>query len=708
MIALMGGCYYYLHTSYSDHLAIFFEPITSTYRIPALPLHNVLRGYRVALALEVICLMIYLIFMQSLWKKYKQTKSNLQETNKKLETANHELEEANHQLQAVDRLAKQAAELDRLNKKLQHALQAQDLFVACVSHELRNPLNVMLGSLDLLEPYVKDINQMQLLNTCRNCGDSLLNLINNLLDVAKINAGKLEINEVATNMSSFLGELWAYTKVGVEKKGLQGCLLVDRHLPLWLNIDYDRLQQILHNLIGNAIKFTEKGSIKVIISWIEGRGMTTCTSLPDLMNRKGLNAIKYRSSCDKSPIDQNDFHEGDRQEVYPSRTPHILNNFISFEQKDSVKEKLETLLKCSEQKGFHTLKINIVDTGCGISEEAQKNLFEPFRQGDRSVTRKFGGTGLGLYITQQLISKMEGKIHVYSEENIGTNFCVLIPAQTVTPQEVLEKLHEEGADLQQQDLLKECRALVVDDGVSNQHIICSFLKKLNIHADTANNGKEGVELFMSKGYDYYTFITMDLQMPVMDGLTACKKIREYEKSAGFQTNIPIIIVTGNCTDQEKTDCLKEDGDIQANYFYRKPWTFEECKNATQFIINRRNFKRNRVLIVDDDPFNQMVLLNYLKKYGFKCDACSNGKEALVKLEQEKYEAVLMDCEMPHMNGYTATQHIKKIYPNILIIGITGNTEGKCIEKALESGMSYVETKPVNFQKLITLLSTQAT
>jgi len=596
LIVIMGGSYFYLHGSYSHYLSAFYEPITSTYMIPAQSIHNVLKGYRVALALEMVCLMIYLIVVQRLWKKYMQAKFNLEEANKKLESANQDLEEANYQLQAADQLAKHVSELDCLNKQLQNALQSQDLFVASVSHELRNPLNVMLGSLDLLEPYTKDNSQLQLLKTCKLCGDALLNLINNLLDVAKINADKLEINEFATDMSSFFEELWAYTRVGLDKKDLSGSLIIERHLPLWLNVDAHRLQQIMNNLVGNAIKFTDKGSVKITFSWAEGKKVTSCCSFQKIeqKSQEELRITRRRSSVESCFLDFADLLEGDRQDAYPSRTPHIFNNFFYFEHSAPVREKLKKDLKSDTHKGIGTLKISIVDTGCGISEEAQKQLFKPFVQGDRSVTRKFGGTGLGLYIVKKLLAKMDGTIKLDSSKDSGTHIEVTIPVRyakkpsddtSITIMASSQSLNATESMSSMNSIPVEKSptkwVLIVDDDPFNQTLLKQYFKKFNFSFDVASNGLEGYQMYKGN-MGKYSLITMDIQMPVMDGITACKKIRQYETEKGKE-KVPIAIITANCSEDERTACL-DSKEIEASYFFRKPFRLADCKLCVERVI----------------------------------------------------------------------------------------------------------------------------
>jgi len=238
------------------------------------------------------------------------------------------------------------------------------------------------------------------------------------------------------------------------------------------------------------------------------------------------------------------------------------------------------------------IKIEVVDSGCGMSPEAVANLFKPFSQADSSITRKFGGTGLGLYITKQIIQKMGGEIHAYSKEGQGSTFCVLIPTQTASkagvPQEEESSNTKFKEDVPQ---LPEARALIVDDLQDNQFILTNYFDKLNIQTDIACNGQDALDLFKSKPAGYYSFITMDLQMPVMDGLTASREIRKYEMKLNVNTEVPIIVITGNCAETEKIRCLDPQGEIRAFNFFRKPFTFWECKSAVQAILSSNQMKK---------------------------------------------------------------------------------------------------------------------
>jgi len=661
-------------------------------------------------------------------RAYQKAMSDIKGFQNKLSESNEKL------LTANQKLSQTLSELERKNEELQEALQARELFIASVSHELRNPLNAMIGNIELLILDMTNPKWLQMLETCKICGEVLLGLINNVLDVAKINAEKLELHYLPENFHKLAEKIWKISSMRISQKGLEGVLRISHSFPKYLEIDSHRLTQVLLNLIGNSSKFTTHGFVKVIMTWCEEeqdieslkapnseyiqlcsqRQKTETEIYPNVPDELEWDSYAHLDTQRSNEVPDEDHNSGQAgSPVHNTLRPRFFEDIdcFKFAAISLIRSKFQIpnfVGANNDKKRKGTIKIEIIDTGCGIAQPALQRLFQPFTQADSSITRRFGGTGLGLYITQQLIQKMGGQIKVYSEEKVGSNFCVLIPTQTVTREEVKEKLHEELDEGTTQDAIKEVRALVVDDGLSNQAVVCSYLKKLNIQAETANNGKEALDMFKSKPLDYYTLITMDLQMPVMDGLTASKKIRAFEDEMKVCRNIPIIVITGNCTEREKDECLREDGQIRADYFYRKPFSYEECKNATQFIINKKSMmnssRRGKVLIVDDDPFNQMVIYEYLRKYGFRCEICSNGVQALQKLSKETFETVLMDCEMPEMDGYTATSKIKELYPKILVVGITGNTEGKHIERALSSGMKYVESKPINFHRLVNLLS----
>jgi signal transduction histidine kinase len=556
-------------------------------------------------------------------KNYAKALEQTKEAYLGVEKSNEELNEMNQKLKNTLSL------LEVKNKELNEAIKTRELFIAGVSHEFRNPLNSMMGNIELLSLDIKDPKWKEMLNTCKICGDVLLGLINNVLDVAKINAEKLELSFHSINFYRLIENAWSVSAVKIREKGLKGHLFLADNLPQYVEMDSHRLNQILLNLIGNASKFTKSGFVKVMFSWhadkeaeelrkpsheylsyVSKINAQHCFS-PKFSQRCQYNAFEDISfTTDESPKvietceELGDSHTSDKintlMSFFPTKTiSHIKNHIsqISFNETDThVQAKLsarsDSTSASYSKKGAGFLKIEVFDTGCGIPASALDKLFLPFSQADSSITRRFGGTGLGLYITKQLIQKMEGEIHVYSEENAGTNFCILLPAKSVTAQEVIDSSEDEEVGN------SVVKALVVDDIPLNQTVMSQYLKKMNIEVEIANNGAEAVEKFKEKGFGYYSCIFMDIQMPVMDGMTACTKIRKYEakKEVTEDKRIPIIMVTGNCTEMEKDHCLNPEGEIKASYFFRKPFVFEECKSCVKSVLGSggaRSGSRNK-------------------------------------------------------------------------------------------------------------------
>ena len=667
-------------------------------------------------------------------KKFLKVVEETREAHNRVARTNQELNSINEKLKTT------LSQLEKTNKELNEAIKTRELFIASVSHEFRNPLNSMLGNIELLSMDVKDSKLLKMLDTCKICGEVLLGLINNVLDVAKINAEMLELNYQPTNFYRLLGKIWSVCAIKMRQKGLKGQLYISKDFPKYVEVDSHRLNQILLNLIGNSTKFTKSGFVKVIISWhkdqdlddlkepsqeyskwIEEKGsifdISTYSESYKLLDRQKstMKSLKNSSLDDltdnKMSMSLLESYEEVLHRNFSIKTLSHLKaaNYLCItENEPNIQEKLATNLTCAVQENG-VMKIEIIDSGCGISRSALHRLFQPFSQADSSITRRFGGTGLGLYITKQLIQKMEGQVYVYSQEEVGSDFCMLIPAKTVTDQEIKEKFAEEDDGVQNISISNEIKALIVDDDPMNQMIMTNYMKKLSIKPEIASNGYEAFQKYKTKGPNYYSFITMDISMPLMDGVTAGKEIRKYEKESKFTKNIPIIIVTANCTEADKNICLDPSGDVRAAYFFRKPFKFDECKSCVKTLLSKDSRfelsqpKELRVLIVDDDPLNSMILRQYLEKFNFKCEVAMNGKEAVKKAKIEQYDVILMDCEMPEMDGYTASSQIRKFNPKLPIIGVTGNLREECLPKARANGMNDIETKPVNFKRLMSTM-----
>jgi len=622
--------------------------------------------------------------------------------------------------------------LEKTNQDLQEAAQARELFIASVSHELRNPLNCLIGNIELLRLEIKNEKWLKALESCKISSEVLLGHINNVLDVAKINAEKLEIHYLPGNFYRLVEKVWKISALTLKQKNLKGEVRISNKFPKYIEMDSHRLTQILLNLIGNASKFAMEGFVHVIITWHEEKSslseltepshdfkVLTTKKKPHSIN-KSVPTIDFIRSPSRYLTDAPsiEFPDADEKtlaideylhrELCPKFISQVATaSFIQSSVDDIALESRYDIRFQNRAKEKGIIKIEVVDSGCGMSEESQKGLFQPFKQADASITRQFGGTGLGLYITKQIIQKMGGEIYVHSKEGVGSSFCALIPATTANREDVEEESMNEAQNDGQVNTEKPIKALVVDDIQVNQLILSSYLKKINIESDVANNGLDAVNIFKAKGPNYYSFITMDLQMPVMDGLTASSEIRKYEKILGVKESIPIIVVTGNCTGTEKTMCLDPKGKIRAYNFFRKPFTFGECKATIQALLSETSLatlkKHSKILIVDDDALSLQLSQEYFGKNGFICITCNSGKDALNTIYKENIELVLMNCDMMDIDGYVTSKHIRSLRPNVYILGLTGQRREECLKKALSHGLNEIQTKPVDYRKLMMLI-----
>jgi CheY-like chemotaxis protein len=237
------------------------------------------------------------------------------------------------------------------------------------------------------------------------------------------------------------------------------------------------------------------------------------------------------------------------------------------------------------------------------------------------------------------------------------------------------------------------------------------LSKLGIDSTVCISGTQGINQLIQKGCGYFSFITMDIQMPEIDGITTAKIIRKYEQEQNWKKT-PIVFISGNSMERERLTCIDPRGDIKAAFFLRKPLLFTQCQNFVDALLNDKIENKLSVLVVDDDVFNTTVVSNYLKRAGIKCESMHSGADALHKITSGSadYQVILMDCEMPGMDGLTTTmkikEHLKQTFKHdIIIIGITGHTDKDTLNKCSKAGMQIVYYKPVNFDELIKYIRT---